>query len=182
MARASFNFKKVRTYSRRVGWPIQFSTSRAAIIAVLVIAVIRSPPSPAANPPTAKIAGTVTIQAGTIAKRVDNPHDTDQWEWICGFYPGSRPGEIQSGTSAAFDQARAKFAKAWKIFFANRTVADFQAWRDQRVSTAWKYAMWDGGYKLPTQLPSGRSKCFCGAALTISGVTDHVRAAHAAPA
>jgi hypothetical protein len=64
-----------------------------------------------------------------------------------------------------------------RSFFANRTEADFQAWRYQRNSTAWKYAMWDGGFKLPTQLPTRRSKCFCGADLTISGVTDHVRSA-----
>jgi hypothetical protein len=36
------------------------------------------------------------VHAGTIAMRVGNPHDTDQWEWTCGFYPGSKPGEIQS--------------------------------------------------------------------------------------
>jgi hypothetical protein len=46
------------------------------------------------------------VQAGTIAKRVGNPHDTDQWEWICGFYPGSRPGEIQSGTSRSISHDR----------------------------------------------------------------------------
>jgi hypothetical protein len=40
------------------------------------------------------------IHAGTIAKRVGNPHDTDPWEWVCGFYPGSKPGEIQSGTAS----------------------------------------------------------------------------------
>jgi hypothetical protein len=64
-------------------------------------------------------------------------------------------------------------------FLSTRTEADFHAWRYQRDSTAWKYAMWDGGLKMPTQLPSGRSKCFCGADLTISGVPDHVRSAHA---
>jgi len=52
------------------------------------------------------------VRAGTIAMRVGNPHNTDQWEWSCGFYPGSRPGEIQSGTSATFDDARAEFANA----------------------------------------------------------------------
>jgi hypothetical protein len=91
---------------------------------------------------------------------------------------GRRPGEIQSGTAATFDEARAEFASAWKIFLSNRTEADFQAWRHQRDWTGWKYAMWDAGFKLPTQLPSGRSKCFCGADLTISGVTDRVRSAH----
>jgi hypothetical protein len=118
------------------------------------------------------------VHAGTIAMRVGNPHDTDQWEWICGFYPGSMPGEIQSGTSETFDDARAEFGSAWKIFLSNRTDADFQAWRYQRDFTAWKYAMWDAGLKMPTQLPTGRSKCFCGADLTIRGVPDHVRVAH----
>jgi hypothetical protein len=64
------------------------------------------------------------------------PTYTDPWEWICGFYPGSRPGEIQSDTSATFEDARAEFASAWKIFFANRTDADFQAWRYQWDLTA----------------------------------------------
>ena len=27
------------------------------------------------------------VQAGTIAMRVGNPNDTNQWEWVCGFYP-----------------------------------------------------------------------------------------------
>jgi hypothetical protein len=63
--------------------------------------------------------------------RVGNPDDTEPWEWICGFYLGSRPGEIQSGTSETFAEARADFGSAWKIFLSNRTEADFQAWRDQ---------------------------------------------------
>ena len=58
------------------------------------------------------------VHAGTITMRAGNPHDTDPWEWSCGFYPGSRPDEIQSGTSATFEDARADFASAWKIFFA----------------------------------------------------------------
>jgi hypothetical protein len=64
------------------------------------------------------------------------------------------------------------------VFLANRTAADFQAWRYQRDSTAWKYEMWDRGFRLPTQTTTGRSKCFCGADLTVDGVTDHVRTAH----
>jgi len=118
------------------------------------------------------------VHAGTIAMRTGNPHDTDPWEWSCGFYPGSMPGEIQSGTSATFDEARAEFESAWKIFLSTRTEADFQEWRDQRDWTAWKYAMRDGGRKLPTYFPSGRSKCFCGAELTIASIPGHVRLAH----
>jgi hypothetical protein len=66
------------------------------------------------------------IHAGTIAARVGNPHDTDQWEWCCGFYPGSHPGENQSGTAATFDDARAEFEQAWRAFLPKRTDADFQ--------------------------------------------------------
>src|SRR5258708_6071914 len=40
------------------------------------------------------------IHAGTIAIRTGNPHDTDPWEWSCGFYPGSHPGEHQGDTAA----------------------------------------------------------------------------------
>jgi hypothetical protein len=29
------------------------------------------------------------VHVGTIAERSGNPHDTDPWEWNCGFYPGS---------------------------------------------------------------------------------------------
>jgi hypothetical protein len=88
------------------------------------------------------------IHAGTITERVGNPHDTARWEWRCGFYPGSNPGEHQSGTAASFDEARADFGIAWKIFLSKRTEADFRAWRDQRDWTARKYALWDAGKKL----------------------------------
>ena len=89
-----------------------------------------------------------------------------------------KAGEIQSGTAATFEDARAEFVSAWKILFANRTDADFQIWRYQRDLTALKYATWDAGFKLPTQLPTGRSKCSAALSLTINGVTDHIQVAH----
>jgi hypothetical protein len=49
------------------------------------------------------------VHAGAIMARVGNPRDTEPWEWRCGFYPGSRPGECTSGTSETFDQARTDF-------------------------------------------------------------------------
>jgi hypothetical protein len=52
--------------------------------------------------------------------------------------------------------------------FSIRNEADFQVWRHQRDLAAWKYAMWDAGLKPPTQPATGRSKCFCGADLTIA--------------
>jgi hypothetical protein len=54
------------------------------------------------------------------------------------------------------DQARADFEKAWQMFSARRTEADYQAWRDQRDWTAHKYAMWDRGERLPAQRPRAR--------------------------
>jgi hypothetical protein len=89
------------------------------------------------------------IHAGTIIERVGNPHDTEPWEWRCGFYPGSRPGECRSGTAATFDEARADFEGAWAVFFSKRTEADFQAWRDQRDWTAEKYRRFDRGERMP---------------------------------
>jgi hypothetical protein len=70
------------------------------------------PNSPATDPNTTDSARTFTygdVHVGTIAERTGNPHDTDPWEWNCGFYPGSHPGEHQSDTTATFDDARADF-------------------------------------------------------------------------
>jgi hypothetical protein len=47
------------------------------------------------------------VHAGTLAIRSGNPHDTEPWEWRCGFYPGSHPRECRSGTAASLSEARA---------------------------------------------------------------------------
>jgi hypothetical protein len=74
------------------------------------------------------------VQVGTIARRVGNPHDTDPWEWMCGFYPGCKHREHQNGTSAtSFDRARADFEAAWAILLPKRTEANFQAWRRHKA-------------------------------------------------
>jgi hypothetical protein len=103
------------------------------------------------------------IHAGTITERVGNPHDAEPWEWRCGFYPGSNPGEHQSGAAASFDEARADFESAWKIFLSKRTEADFQEWRDQRDWTAEKYRRFDRGERMP---PNWRASGECLACLT----------------
>jgi hypothetical protein len=82
-------------------------------------------------------------------QRVGNPHDTEPWEWRCGFYPGSRAGECSTGTAETFDQARAEFDEAWRVFLAKRTEADFRAWREQRDWTARKHALWEASDRLP---------------------------------
>jgi hypothetical protein len=73
-----------------------------------------------------------------------------------------------NGSAETFEQARAEFEAAWKLFLANRTKADFQAWRDQRDWTARKYALWDPGKRLPpNEWEPGKPcnifmKCRCG--------------------
>jgi hypothetical protein len=73
------------------------------------------------------------VHAGTVMQSVGNPGAAPKWEWRCGFYPGSRPGECTGGTAASFDEARAAFEAAWRVFLSKRTEADFQEWREQRL-------------------------------------------------
>jgi hypothetical protein len=111
------------------------------------------PPSPAAGPGDHRqecwLIYYGDIHAGTITERVGNPHDTDRWQWRCGFYPGSHPGEQQSGTAASFAEAGADFESAWRVFLSKRAEADFKAWRDQRDWTAEKYRRFDRGERMP---------------------------------
>ena len=102
------------------------------------------------------------VRVGAITMRTGNPTATDPWGWRCGFYPGSRPGECSSGTAATFDQARAAFEAAWRVFLSKRTEADFAAWRHQRDWTARKYAMQERGELLPSQKPNTMMTCPCG--------------------
>ena len=89
------------------------------------------------------------VLAVTIAQCVGNPGAAPMWQWRCGFYPGSRSGECTGDTAASFDQARADFEAAWRIFLANRTQADFEEWREQRAWTAEKYRRFDRGERMP---------------------------------
>jgi len=85
------------------------------------------------------------VRVGTIAKRIGIPPGEDPWGWACGFYPGRHPREQAHGTAAPFDQARAEFDEAWRVFLSNRTEVDFDAWRKQCDWSTWKYAMRDAG-------------------------------------
>ena len=102
------------------------------------------------------------VHAGTIGRAVGNRGAAERWNWFCGFYPGSSPGEQRYGSEDRFDEAREAFERAWAFFLARRTEADFRAWRDQRDWTARKYAMWERGEKLPSQRPSPIMRCPCG--------------------
>ena len=91
---------------------------------------------------------------------------------------GSEPRECTGGAASTLDEARAGFLRDWEVFLAKRTPADFDEWRYQRAHTAWKYAMQDAGCMMPTQMPDGRSRCFCGEVIDNKTAVDHIRACH----
>jgi hypothetical protein len=47
-------------------------------------------------------------------------------QWLCGFYPGSEPGEQRGGTEATFEKAREAFGATWRVLSATRTEADYR--------------------------------------------------------
>src|SRR4030081_29565 len=61
------------------------------------------------------------VQVGAIKLCTGNPWNTPSWEWRCGFYTGSNPGESTSGTAATFDMARVDFGRASEAFLSKRT-------------------------------------------------------------
>jgi hypothetical protein len=75
---------------------------------------------------------------------------------------GMDAGEHTRSTAETFDQARARFEEAWQAFLSKRTEVDFQGWRDSRDWHARKYAMWERGEKLPSQIPTSMMGCPCG--------------------
>jgi hypothetical protein len=85
----------------------------------------------------------VGVRVGVIVERSGIPPSSDPWQWFCGFYPGSNPGEQQYGTAADFDAARSAFEAAWREYLPKRTEADFEEWREDAAYHAAKYARWD---------------------------------------
>ncbi|MDU6071188.1 MAG: hypothetical protein E6660_29490 [Bradyrhizobium sp.] len=74
------------------------------------------------------------IQAGTIAKNKGSI-GSPAWQWFCGFYPGSHPGEQSVGTAASFAEARSAFESAWRAFVSRRSPGDFDEWRRHQAFT-----------------------------------------------
>jgi hypothetical protein len=97
----------------------------------------------------------MAVHAGSIIECVGNPGAAPKWQWRCGFYPGSRPGECTAGTAETLDQARADFETAWRAFLAKRTDADFRAWRDHRDWTVEKYRRFDRSEWMPSDWRAG---------------------------
>jgi hypothetical protein len=95
------------------------------------------------------------VRVGVIVERSGAPPSSDQWEWHCGFYPGSNPGDDRHGTAATFEAARAAFEAAWRDFLPKRSEADFEEWRDQGAWTAEKYRRFDRHERIPPDWRAG---------------------------
>jgi hypothetical protein len=89
------------------------------------------------------------VRVGALMRSVGNPNAATQWQWRCGFYPGSQPGECANGVAPTFDAARAAFEAAWRDYLPKRSEADFQEWRDQEAWTAEKYRRFDRHEGMP---------------------------------
>jgi hypothetical protein len=126
------------------------------------------------------------VRVGSVGIRAGVPIDVDQWGWNCGFYPGVEPAGHQDGTARSFKAARRDFMAAWRSLLPKLTDADFDAWRAQRDWTARKYAMWERGEKMPSQIPSSLMRCACGDTFDSHRLADnlvhipHITAAQAA--
>jgi hypothetical protein len=118
------------------------------------------------------------VRVGWIGERAGVPKDVEQWGWSCGFPPVSHRGIRAAGLASTFDQARREFEAAWRDYLPQCTEADFDASRYESAFTAWKYAMWGAGCKLPTQTADDRSQCFCGVVISNRTTGDHIRTCH----
>ena len=65
------------------------------------------------------------VRVRVIVERSGVTNTTEPWEWRCGFYPGSNPGEQRYGHAANFEAARAAFEAAWREYLPKRTDTDF---------------------------------------------------------
>ena len=70
------------------------------------------------------------------------------------------------------------FEWAWRQLLPHLTSESFEACRRERAFQRWKHRMWKDGFKLPTQLASGRSECFCGAPIDTGNTARHIYEAH----
>lgn len=117
------------------------------------------------------------LQVGTISAGI-GPNGDPIWRWSCGFYPGCDAGQRCEGIQLTYAKAKAEFKKAWERLEPQITPAMADEWLKSEASTAWKYAMWEAGCKMPAQVPTGVSRCFCGAEITAETMPAHVYDKH----
>lgn len=117
------------------------------------------------------------VRVGGLTK-VNGTGGKDLWQWSCDFYPGCEKYQQSAGNRGTLEEAKAAFQAAWDQLQPQITPAMRGEWLYHQAFTAWKYAMQAAGCRMPTQNTDGRSRCFCGAGLTIADVLGHVRDDH----
>lgn len=118
------------------------------------------------------------ICIGWIGERAGVPVNADQWGWALAFYPVSHRGIREDDTAPNLFKARAEFSAAWARIEPLVTDDDLREHRRERAWTTWRCRMIDCGCRLPTEMASGLSKCFCGTEIDVAGMGQHVYAAH----
>ena len=118
------------------------------------------------------------VPVGTISIRAGVPVDANQWGWKCSFYPGLEPGQHRDGCARNYKEARDAFEIAWRHLLPLLQSANFEAYRRAQAFHKWRHRMWNEGLRMPTQLASGQSKCFCGAAINLKNTEQHVYKKH----
>jgi hypothetical protein len=89
------------------------------------------------------------IHVGTVAKAAGaGKAAIDRWHWQAGFYAGTRPGQIKTGTERSFELAHARFYRAWLNFAFSRTPADLKFLRDH-IDRFTEYGPSDTGERVP---------------------------------
>ena len=121
------------------------------------------------------------VSVGWIGLRSGVPSNANQWGWRCGFYPGMERGQHRDGSAPTFELARRRFLSAWSQTLPTLHEAAFKAYRREHAFHKWRRRMWDEGLKMPTQLASGRSECFCGVAINLKNTEQHVYKKHMDP-
>jgi hypothetical protein len=90
------------------------------------------------------------VHVGTIAKAAgEGKSAVERWHWHAGFYAGTRPGQIKTGTERSFELAHGRFYRAWLDFAASRTPAELKFLRDHIEWTRRKYQTIDNGERVP---------------------------------
>jgi hypothetical protein len=89
------------------------------------------------------------IHAGTIALPMTKIRGAEAADSIQVAILANAP----IGSAPTFDDARADFEAASRVFLLERTEADFQGWREAQAWTAWKYKCGRPGTGSPPNRP-----------------------------
>ncbi len=117
------------------------------------------------------------LQVGTLSSGIAVTGNAT-WTWRCGFYPGCEPHQRTEGTQPTYDEAKTELERAWERLESQITADMADEWLKNQAWTAWKYAMWEAGCKMPAQTQTGRSKCFCGVEITAETTPAHIYEKH----